>query len=71
LLYFKQLLSAFRVLNKHNIIHRDLKPDNIYFHDGIIKVGDFGFCKAMDSNEELAKTMLGSPLYMAPEVLKN
>lgn len=51
-------------------MHRDMKPDNIFFHNDIIKLGDFGFCKNLSSAEDMAKTMLGSPIYMAPEVLK-
>jgi serine/threonine protein kinase len=70
MLIFKQLLSAFEVLNKYNILHRDMKPDNIFFHNGVIKLGDFGFCKNLNSADEMTKTMLGSPIYMAPEVLK-
>lgn len=31
-----------------------------------VKLGDFGFCKGLKQNESLAKTMLGSPIYMAP-----
>lgn len=58
------------MLNKYNIMHRDMKPDNIFFHNGVIKLGDFGFCKNLNSPEEMTKTMLGSPIYMAPEVLK-
>lgn len=58
------------MLNKYNIMHRDLKPDNIFFHNGIIKLGDFGFCKNLSGANEMARTMLGSPIYMAPEVLK-
>lgn len=64
-LIFKQLLEAFKVLNKYNIMHRDLKPDNIFFHNNILKVGDFGFCKSLDK-AKMTKTMLGSPIYMAP-----
>ena len=51
-------------------MHRDLKPDNIFFHNGIIKLGDFGFCKNLNSADQMARTMLGSPIYMAPEVLR-
>ena len=70
LTYFAQILEAFRVLNKHNIMHRDLKPENLLLHDGIIKLADFGFCKPLENEDEISKTMLGSPIYMAPEILK-
>jgi serine/threonine-protein kinase ULK/ATG1 len=66
--YFRQLVEAFKVLNRYNIMHRDLKPDNILFHNGVLKLGDFGFCKSLGG--DMASTMLGSPIYMAPEVLK-
>lgn len=51
-------------------MHRDLKPDNILLHNGQIKLGDFGFCKSLETTTDMAATMLGSPIYMAPEVLK-
>ena len=51
-------------------MHRDLKPDNILIHNGQIKLGDFGFCKRLETTVDMAATMLGSPIYMAPEVLK-
>lgn len=68
LVVFRQLLEAFKELNKNNIMHRDLKPDNIFFSEGKVKLGDFGFCKMLEMN--MAQTMLGSPIYMAPEILK-
>ena len=70
LIYFKQILKGFKTLTKHNIMHRDLKPGNILLHNGVIKIADFGFCKSLDSPQDLVQTMLGSPIYMAPEVLK-
>jgi serine/threonine protein kinase len=66
---FTQLRSAFELLNREKILHRDLKPTNILFHNGVAKIADFGFCKEM-MNNELTQTMVGSPIYMAPEVLK-
>ena len=47
LVYFKQMIDAFKVLNRLNVMHRDLKPDNIFLHNGKAKLGDFGFCKAL------------------------
>lgn len=67
---FKQLIDAFRTLIKHNILHRDLKPTNILLHNGVIKLADFGFCKSLKNETDMTATMLGSPIYMAPEVLK-
>ncbi len=63
-------MDAFRDLVKYNIIHRDLKPSNILLHDFEIKLADFGFCKTMATRFSLTKTMVGSPIYMAPEILK-
>jgi serine/threonine protein kinase len=67
---FKQILNAFRAIYKENILHRDLKPSNILFHNDIVKIADFGFCKKMSSSQEITFTMVGSPIYMAPEILK-
>jgi serine/threonine-protein kinase ULK/ATG1 len=69
LVIFRQLIDAFQVLNKYNIMHRDLKPDNIFFSNGVVKLGDFGFCKSLEK-ANMTKTMLGSPIYMAPEILR-
>jgi serine/threonine-protein kinase ULK/ATG1 len=36
-----------------------------------IKIGDFGFCKPLKSESQISSTMVGSPIYMAPEILRN
>lgn len=70
LLIFDQILNACKSLVQYNIMHRDFKPSNILFHNGVIKVADFGFCKPLTSSFEVTETMVGSPIYMAPEILK-
>lgn len=65
---FIQILNAFKTLVKNKIMHRDFKLANILKHNGLIKVADFGFAKILD-DDTYAKTMLGSPLNMAPEIL--
>lgn len=30
-------------------MHRDLKPANVFCHNGVYKLGDFGFAKVVDS----------------------
>ena len=49
LLYFKQLMNAFKSLMENKIYHRDIKPDNILLKSGHLKLADFGFCKRMQS----------------------
>lgn len=69
-IYFRQLINAFEELFNRKIVHRDIKPTNILFHNGKLKLADFGFCKEL-ANSAMTKTMIGSPIYMAPEVLRN
>ena len=66
----RQLMSAFKVLTSYSIYHRDIKPDNILIKDGKLKLADFGFCKELVREIDMTQTMVGSPIYMAPEVLK-
>ena len=61
-----QMLDSIEYMHSKNFIHRDIKPSNILLNNGIIKLADFGFCKPMKDSKDLAQTMLGSPIYMAP-----
>jgi serine/threonine protein kinase len=52
------------------IIHRDLKPDNFLVTDSMhVKITDFGEARALDIKGEM--TVVGTPLYIAPEVMRN
>ena len=70
LYFFEQIINGFKSLFLNKVLHRDLKPANILLHNGIIKIADFGFCKPLENNFDLTQTMVGSPIYMAPEILK-
>ena len=57
-------------LHEKEIIHRDIKPSNIYLmKDNTIKLGDFGTAKDV-SKFHRAKTLIGTPLYIAPEIIE-
>jgi calcium-dependent protein kinase len=69
----KKILSAVQHLHKHNICHRDLKPENFLFknnkENAEIKIIDFGLSKKFSKQEENMTTIVGTPFYVAPEVL--
>lgn len=48
----RQILSGLRYMHnfKTKVIHYDLKPQNIFFHMGELKIGDFGLCKVMEDD---------------------
>ena len=69
----KQLADGLKEMRVLNWVHRDLKPGNLLLscerlEDATLKIGDFGFATRLKS-ESLAQTWVGSPLYMAPEIL--
>jgi serine/threonine protein kinase len=69
--YLNQMVSALKYLISKNIIHRDLKPHNILVTDkNTLKISDFGFARYFETNT-LVDTLCGSPMYMAPEIMKN
>lgn len=67
--FFQHIVEGFKELNKHKIIHRDIKPANILLNGGVAKIADFGFSRVIEDEEARVLSFLGSPLYMAPEIL--
>lgn len=67
--------SALECLRSHSLIHRDLKPQNLLLSQNAdlrratLKIADFGFARYV-STSSMADTLCGSPLYMAPEILR-
>lgn len=65
---FLQLCKGLQALHGQSIIHRDIKPANIFLcANDLLKIGDLGIAKAL-TNNHFAKTQIGTPCYMAPEV---
>lgn len=68
----KELGSALMHMHERRIIHRDLKPANILiFGDGTLKLGDLGLGRYMSNETCKAFSKVGTPLYMAPEVIRD
>jgi serine/threonine protein kinase len=68
--YAAEILVALEALHEAKIIYRDLKPNNILLDkDGHIKLIDFGLSKIEDDSKNPTKSIVGTPNYIAPEVL--
>ena len=69
--FSRQIALGLNYLHKNNIVHRDLKPHNILLKEEnnkiILKIGDFGFARFLKPMD-LADTICGTPIYMAPEI---
>jgi serine/threonine protein kinase len=68
--YLRQIMQGAKYLNSHNVIHRDLKPANILLKDNQCKISDFGFARSMEEGEEMLRSIVGTPLYMSPQLLQ-
>ncbi|NXK03382.1 NEK1 kinase, partial [Herpetotheres cachinnans] len=70
--WFVQICLALKHVHDRKILHRDIKSQNIFLtKDGTIQLGDFGIARVLNSTAELARTCIGTPYYLSPEICQN
>ena len=63
-----QLLLALKYMHSRRVLHRDIAIKNIFLTaSGLVKLGDFGVSRVLDSTAEMALTKVGTPCYISPE----
>ncbi|DAZ96594.1 TPA: hypothetical protein N0F65_000160 [Lagenidium giganteum] len=68
---FLQLCLGLHHMHTHHVLHRDIKTSNIFLSNaGFLVLGDLGIARDL-GHREMAMTVIGTPLYMSPEMLED
>jgi len=58
-------------VHDRKILHRDLKTSNVFLTgDQRVKLGDFGIAKVLNKTNSKAKSFVGTPYYISPEIIE-
>ncbi|CAD8163976.1 unnamed protein product [Paramecium pentaurelia] len=67
--WFVQMALAMNHIHERKILHRDLKTQNIFLTSkNDVKIGDFGIARVLQHTYDCAKTAIGTPYYLSPEI---
>lgn len=68
--WFIQIVLSLNYVHQRKILHRDVKTQNVFLtSDGQVKLGDFGIARTLSSTYDQAKTFVGTPYYLSPELI--
>lgn len=67
-----QMCLALKYMHDRNILHRDIKTQNVFLTQKngaqIVKIADFGISKVLGKGQAFARTVVGTPYYLSPEM---
>ncbi len=64
--WFLRMLECVHWIHQHGYAHMDVSPENFRFHEGNLKIIDFGACVPLDAN--ITHNQVGKPYFMSPEL---
>ena len=67
----REMVKGLAFLHRQHRLHRDIKSDNVLLNsDGEVKLGDFGFSVNLTEEQNKRKSVVGTPYWMAPELIR-
>lgn len=67
--WFTEASLALKYMHDMHVLHRDLKSQNLFLTSSDrLRVGDFGISKVLDNTAAFARTAIGTPYYLSPEI---
>lgn len=71
--WFVQISLGLKHIHDRKVLHRDIKAQNIFLTSNgtLAKLGDFGIARMLNNTMELARTCVGTPYYLSPEICEN
>ena len=67
--FLQEIVKGLAYLHDCGVVHRDLKPHNVFYEQGVVKIGDYSLSKVLSTSHRSGHTVtVGTVHYMAPEI---